>query len=787
MSSPSELHQATGRALAAAVDAGVIGFAEMALASTLASHVRRGLPLTTPQARQAWRILHRHAHLLPRHGIELPGGTPVAQAPAPRPARDALPPTVALRPDGRIGVTNAPFAVNDVFKQALHARFDKPARQWHVPATPDYAAAVMGMLEPYGPAASAKVVALVEEYRRRPQARVVLDPGSNLPAFDYSGLIVPGASVWEHQARAIEFAVNSSAALWAIAMGGGKTATAVWTANRLRTGRVVIVCPNKVRGVWPREVAKWSSLGWHVVDGKRPARRKGARPQDLKVAERLHEAEGNLFDCPCEAVVHAAVFNYEMLAHAPVDTWVPPQPIDLVIYDEVHRLKSPTGKVSKVAASWVDFTDRRIGLTGTPMPQHPWDIFGVLRALEPGLFGPVWTPFKSKYIEMGTRKEDGQQFPVAIRREYAEEFAAKVHEIMYRPTVDLKLPGAKHVMRPVELEPDARREYDRLFDEEWADLSAFTALDPEAGEADPTLRPKQMISRMMRLMQFTGGTVPDDGVPDGTGRRIRTQYRVSRAKADMLAEFAPRADKDGVHVVTGGILDEIGCVPGRPGGPEPVVVYCQFRADLDAVAEVAAKAGLRYAEVSGRRSDGLTDRSEMNPNADVVGVQIQSGGTGVDLTRSCYGVWYSVGHSVGDYDQALKRQDRPGQTRAVTFIHLVAVDTVDEDVYSGLAARRSIVGSFLKRRGVDPAAVGLDSADGAVLSLDQVEDAFNAERAREGGIRSGAVVPLPTDEFAADVMGDPRARGKRPPRREQPALTPEQIAEFGLEGLFGDD
>lgn len=781
MSNPLELHESTGRALVAAVDARLIGFAELPLASMLASHVRRRVGLTTPQARQAWRILHRHANALVRHGIELPGAAPASPTPVAQP-REAVPPTVALRPDGRIGISRAPFAVNDVLKQALHARFDKPNRQWHVPATPDYAAAVMGMLEPYGVATSAKVTALVREYRRRPQARVVLDPGSSLPAYDYSGLIVPGASVWEHQARAIEFAAQSSAALWAIPMGGGKTATAVWTANRTQARRVVIVCPNKVRGVWPREIAKWSSLAWHMVDGRRPARRKGGRPQDLKVVDRLHEAESNLFDCPCDAVVHGAVFNYEMLVHAPVDTWVPSQRLDLVIYDEAHRLKSPTGKVSRVAAGWVDFTDRRIGLTGTPMPQHPWDIFGVLRALEPGLFGQVWTPFKSEYVEMATRKEDGQQFPVAIRKEAREKFREKVHAIMYRPTVDLKLPGAKHVMRPVELEPEARRQYDRLDAELMAHLEEFATVDPE-DDGVGTLSPVNSLSRLTRLMQFTGGTVPDDGEPDGMGNRIRTHYRVSRAKADMLAEFAPKGDGNGVHAVTGGILDEIGCVPGRPGGPEPVIVYCQFRPDLDAVAEVAAKAGLRYAEVSGRRSDGLTDRSEMNPDADVVGVQIQAGGTGVDLTRSCYGVWYSVGHSVGDYDQACKRQDRPGQKHAVTNIHLVAVGTVDEDVYASLASRRSIVGSFLKARGLDPARVGLDPDDGAVMTLDEVEAAFNSRTS--GGVRDGAATPLPTDEFGTDVMGDPRARGRRPAPVAQ--LTAEQIAEFDLGGLFDDD
>lgn len=776
--SPETLHEQTGRALLAAVDRRLIGFAEIPLAAQLASHVRSGRGLTTPQARQAWRILKRIEDKLHTHGITVPGiaaPAPVAQQAAPRVTE------LAMRADGRIGVSHAPYELNPVFHDALHSTWDRRREQWPFPATPAYAGALVEALEAGNHAyvASERVLALAAEYREQAAARAALDPASPLPGYDYSRLIVPGASVWDHQRRGIEFVAGQSATLLAMPMGSGKTATTVWALNRLRTGRAVIVCPNKVRGVWPREIKKWSSLPWHIVDGKRPARRAGARSQDLTVPERLHEAEACLFDCPCGAIVHCAIMNYEMLSHDLVARWVPPQPLDALVYDEIHRLKSPTGVVSKTAHRWVPFARRRVGLTGTPMPQHPWDIFGVLRALDPGILGPVWTPFKSLYVATKIRQEDGKEYPVAIHPERRREFVERLHRIMYRPTVDLKLPGATHSIREVELEPAARREYTHLDKALQADLSPFTVtFVPEGEEAEEFLHAKNLVSKMMRLSQLTGGTLPGDEQPGPDGKLFRALHRVSRAKTDMLAEFAPRPDRNGVYAITGGILDEIGCT--RPGG-EPVVVYCQFRPDLDAVREVAEKAGLRYAEISGRRSDGLSETSEMNPDCDILGVQIQSGGTGVDLTRSRYGIWYSVGHSLGDYDQALKRQDRPGQTRPVLFIHLVATGTVDENVYAGLAARRSIVGSMLKARGVDPRHAGLSEDDGAVLSAAEIEELFNS-RAAGGETRTLSTgVPLPVDEFAADVMGDPRGYGPRTRAEVPDAAT---LAEFGMEGLF---
>lgn len=755
----AELQRLTGLALIAAVEARAIGLIEISTAAKLANQVRTGRGLTTEDARLAWRILDRNKAKLAEHGIELPGAKPAAPPPVVRPASSVT--VVSMREDGYIGVSDAPMELNDVFRNALHSRWDPRERQWPFAPTPAYAAALLTALDGHEAAVSPAVLALAEQEAARVRARPMLNPNAPVPTFDYSGLIAPGAEVWEHQARAVEFVAASSATLLAMPMGSGKTAATVWAANRMRSRRVVIFCPNKVRGVWPREIAKWSSLGWHVVDGKRPAQRRGAPPQDLKVEERVHQAERNLFDCPCNAVIHAAVFNYEMLVHDPLDAWVPDERIDLVVFDEIHRLKSPQGKMSKTAARWVEFTDNRIGLTGTPMPQYPWDIFGVLRALDPGVFGPIWTSFKSKFIEMKVREDDGKAFPVAIVKEYRAEFTESVHRLMYRPEVDLKLPPVKHIMRPIELEPAARREYARLDAELWADLRPFEAVDPDReGEVDKTLTPKNVLARMMRQMQFTGGTVPDD---DG----VKT--RVSTAKVQDVEDA----------------LEEIGCVAGKPGGPEPVIVYCQFRDDLDVIRDMAARLKLRYREISGRKSDGLTQLSEMHPDCDVVGVQIQSGGTGVDLTRASYGLWYSVGHSLGDYDQALKRQNRPGQKHPVTFLHFVARDTVDEKVYAGLAARRSVVGSFLLARGINPAMAGLSPEDGAVMTLDEIEDEFNRQREAEGGgeRRRRAGVSLPTDDFGRDVRADPLApaHGKRPGPEEPSAET---IEAFDLDAFF---
>lgn len=755
------LQDESGRALAAALAAHAIGYADVPVAARYAAIVNAGRALTTDEAREAWRLLQRYADKVRAAGIEVPG------LPTPPQARTVTGgrPELAVRGNagrlkanryiGHITVSNTTPATAGVMKNAAHAIWDNERRWWHAPATPAHAAALMTALADSDPIASERVRELAHEFETLTERRMVLHPGGPEPEFPTSHLVT--GPLWGHQMRALKFCASSTASLLGIRMGGGKTAAAIATANEVSASRVVIVCPNKVRGVWPREVTKWSMRSWHIVDGTRPSKRKGARRQDLKVAERLAQAESNLFDCACGASVHAAVFNYEMLVHEPVASWIPSQPIDLAIYDEVHRAKSPTGSMSKNLARWVDFTHRRIGLSGTPMPQFPWDIFGVYRALDPGIFGPMWTPFKGEFVQMREREGDKQSYPVSIKKDRQTEFARRVHSIMYRPTIDLKLPAATHFIRPVEFEPEARAEYNRLEGELWADLSEFEHKVTEAdlvaedfGEA--ALTPKSVLARLLRLMQFTGGTVPDDEGVD---------HRVSRAKAEALMEFEGSAP-------SGGLLYEAGCYPKHPGGVEPVCVYAHFRNDLDAIREVAERAGLRYREISGRRSDGLTETSEMATDADVVGVQIQSGGTGVDLTRSCYGIWYSKGHSLGDYDQALARQHRPGQHRPVTFVHLEVPETIDHDVLRSLMGRRRVVSGILAIHGHSAPELG---GDGNATPPPDADEWTTGEEMSDGGII------LPIDEFGHDVMGAPQ-----PSKRK--SISTEDMLAFDLDGVL---
>jgi superfamily II DNA or RNA helicase len=730
---PEEIHAAVGRALVAAVDARTVG-RDLGQAAALASIARRGAKLGLKEARAGHRILTRHIAELNQAGIDLPPEPPEPVA-APRLAAAGQPevrgikpgqePTGRIRSDGKIGV-RSPYALREVMKAIPGGvpRKDGANWEWVYAASPAAAAAVVEALSPFGGRFSPKVIALAEDHGRRVEAGALLVDGSPLPEIDIHPLIKPGFHLWEHQIRAVAFAGESTASLLAIPMGGGKTLATIAAINReaiKRPQRVVITCPNKVRGVWPREVRKFSKLDWHIVNGTRPSKRARSGYVSLSLPQRLAQLEECLFDCTCGAPVHAAVVNYESFNHDPWNDWTPPKRIDVLVQDEIHRIKSYRLKTQKgmrtmsgALAQWVNFTGKRIGLTGTPLPQTPLDAYGIFRALDPGIFGGSWTSFKNRYSVANPHLPE-----MIVGYKNIAELAAKFFSVTYRPEIDLKLPGVTDITYEFDLEPKARAAYKSIDEDLWADLSVFTgkqtvsenwdelhdrlaellesgaeteeiqavlekldATGGGGGRDTSTVTPANVMVRLLRLQQLTGGTVIDDD-----GERVR----VSTGKAELLAE----------------VLEEVGCTPATDTHePEPVIVFCRFRSDLDAVREIATKAKLRYAEVSGRRHDGLSADAEMNPDADIVAVQIQSGGTGVDFTRARIMIWYSLGYSMSDYDQARKRLDRPGQKRPVLSIHLLASDTADMDVYTALDGRRAVVESVMRAHGVDPARMG---------------------------------------------------------------------------------
>ena len=124
---------------------------------------------------------------------------------------------------------------------------------------------------------------------------------------------------------------------------------------------------------------------------------------------------------------------------------------------------------------------------------------------------------------------------------------------------------------------------------------------------------------------------------------------------------------------------------------EKVVVFAKYRKDFDNIQEVCRKLDRRYGEISGK-SDDYKDWKK--GRLDVVAVQYSSGAESISLVEARYCIYYSHTFSYGQYQQSIKRTHRPGQTKPVTYYHIISKvkgkQTVDDKIKKALSLKQSL-------------------------------------------------------------------------------------------------
>lgn len=439
-------------------------------------------------------------------------------------------------------------------------------------------------------------------------------------------------SLWRHQQAAVSFAEGRAATLLAMKMGHGKSLATLALLEEWDASRVLILCPKSVVAAWPEQFRRHVETPWTIcpLDSGTVAKRVQLAEQAISSASRI-----------------ALIVNYDAAIQAAMAGFLKRQQWDVLVCDESHRLKSPRGVTSRLARDLARRAKRRLCLTGTPMPHSPLDIWAQARILDQSVLGSSYVSFR------GTYSVPHPMFPSKpLRFIRLDQLEQRMASFTYRSPDDaVDLPEATHVTRHFDLSASARKIYAELDKDFTTTLEAY-------GEGDQTITASNVLVKLLRLHQCTSGTVRDD---EGTDHVVDTGKRA--LLADVLEDLDPH---------------------------EPVVVFCKFRADLDAVAEIA---GAEYRELSGRRRDLEAWQSG---DGTVLGVQLQSGGVGIDLTRARVCVYYSKDFNLGAYDQSLARVHRPGQTRPVLYVHLVCRESVDEKIETALSERRDLVESLLE-------------------------------------------------------------------------------------------
>ncbi len=214
-----------------------------------------------------------------------------------------------------------------------------------------------------------------------------------------------GQSYLAYQRAGIAYASERERTLIGDEMGLGKTIQAIGLINLLRPGSVLIVCPASLKLNWRDELRKWIAV-----------------PLTYGVATPSY--------WPLSDVV---IVNYELLKKC--RKAIHKRRWELLIGDEIHYVKN---KDTVRAQEFMDVPHHRaLGLTGTPVPNRPLELFPILHWLRPHDF-PSYRAFKQRY-EGGSNSEELQsrlRSSVMVRRlksEVLKDLPAKRRQIIELP------------------------------------------------------------------------------------------------------------------------------------------------------------------------------------------------------------------------------------------------------------------------------------------------------------------------------------------------------------------
>ena len=332
----------------------------------------------------------------------------------------------------------------------------------------------------------------------------------------------------------------------------------------------------------------------------------------------------------------------------------------LIGIDESTTIKNPTAKRTKNILKIGDLAKYRRILTGSPVTKSPLDLFSQCEFLDPYHLGHAsYYSFRARYANMVKRNFGGRQVQLVVSYRRLDELSDILDKFSYRVLKEdcLDLPEKVFTKRLVELTPEQDKAYKQM------KQMALAMLDN--GEVMTTVN---VMTQLMRLHQITCGHFKAD---DGTTTALKNN------RMDALLQLLEETD-------------------GK------VIIWANYREDIKNIVAALKKA---YGDASTVEYHGGVDptlrqkhialfQEKKGPTRYFVG-NAQTGGYGITLTAANTVVYYSNSYDLEKRLQSEDRAHRIGQTGSVTYVDLIAENTVDDKIVKSLRNKINIANEIM--------------------------------------------------------------------------------------------
>ena len=459
---------------------------------------------------------------------------------------------------------------------------------------------------------------------------------------------------YAHQLTALEKSWNKETYAYFMEMGTGKTKVLIDNLAMLydkgKVDGALIVAPKGVVGTWhnqelpahlPDHIENVTVL-WQANINKK---QQDKLDQLFKTGHELHLLIMNV-----EAFSTSKGLNFAqkfLRSHK-----------SLMAIDESTTIKNPKAKRTKNILSLSKLARYRRIMTGSPVTKNPLDLYTQCEFLDPfHLNFSSYYAFRNRYAEMKTMHVSGRSIQIVGGFRHLDELADSLKPFSYRVLKEdcLDLPDKVYMKREIQLTKEQDTLYQQMRKEALATLNGKTVTTMTA------------LTQLMRLHQITCGHFSAD---DGSVQEVKNN-RLSEL-LDVLEEIEGKAIiwahyHHDVRNIFKLLEDKY--------GPGSVVHY--------------------YGKTLPEQRDYAIKNFKTNDKVRFFVGTPQTGGYGITLVQANTVIYYSNGYDLEKRMQSEDRAHRIGQKKKVTYVDIIAEDTVDKKIVKSLRKKINIASKVM--------------------------------------------------------------------------------------------